>query len=506
MTQLLQVYDPKFSHVATIYETVFRPSGFVSYKDSDHRYLYSTTSEPLEMALYTRVRTNAISYTIKKFYREPNKSDNPPGIGYNAKKEAGVRIPAKDYERRVSFFSRPWFRAVSKTESVQGRVSYVTYEYSGWIRPVNGHFPLLTDYFPPKEKYFFLKDASQAQKQATINLYGSLHKRKDIELGVLLAEAKESLGTIAKGIYTLSRVIYALYAGRAGDAVKALKEHFGGSLKTRKKYLNRGKLNRLLIKQNKKPVRRSEYAANAWLELQFGWLPILSDIFKLIDIVEGSLGSEFQKSHLYFNGYGKTSKTYVDLPLEINPMVNDQWKLFDFELGEDPGNTRLTPYFTGTVVHKYAYNACFTVSNSYLSILAQLGLINPLSIAWEKVPLSFVFDWFLPVGRWIDHISADAGLQLIQLSSSEKFDVEGMVFRSWQRYSTDWNADSTTDVQPYIKRESGLVTSTVKQAWFTRRAEVADVLPPMPLPELQISEVLDLGKLVTALALLRRFA
>lgn len=30
-----------------------------------------------------------------------------------------------------------------------------------------------------------------------------------------------------------------------------------------------------------------------------------------------------------------------------------------------------------------------------------VGLMDPLSVAWELVPFSFVLDWFLPIGSWL---------------------------------------------------------------------------------------------------------
>lgn len=41
----------------------------------------------------------------------------------------------------------------------------------------------------------------------------------------------------------------------------------------------------------------------------------------------------------------------------------------------------------------------------------QLGLLNPAAIAWELVPFSFVLDWFIPVGTWINNISDYAGCE-----------------------------------------------------------------------------------------------
>lgn len=50
--------------------------------------------------------------------------------------------------------------------------------------------------------------------------------------------------------------------------------------------------------------------------------------------------------------------------------------------------------------------------------LNQLGLINPLSLAWELVPWSFVVDWFLPIGPVMQALSAPAGLIFVGGSNS----------------------------------------------------------------------------------------
>jgi hypothetical protein len=43
--------------------------------------------------------------------------------------------------------------------------------------------------------------------------------------------------------------------------------------------------------------------------------------------------------------------------------------------------------------------------------LSALGITNPLLIAWEVVPYSFVVDWVLPVGTWLESLDALLGYQ-----------------------------------------------------------------------------------------------
>lgn len=42
------------------------------------------------------------------------------------------------------------------------------------------------------------------------------------------------------------------------------------------------------------------------------------------------------------------------------------------------------------------------VMKEQLSLARSLGLLNPLSVAWERVPFSFVADWFIPIGNYLD--------------------------------------------------------------------------------------------------------
>jgi hypothetical protein len=44
------------------------------------------------------------------------------------------------------------------------------------------------------------------------------------------------------------------------------------------------------------------------------------------------------------------------------------------------------------------------------SFLAQTGFTNPINLAWEVVPYSFVVDWFIPIGPWLETLNAWQGL------------------------------------------------------------------------------------------------
>jgi len=75
-----------------------------------------------------------------------------------------------------------------------------------------------------------------------------------------------------------------------------------------------------------------------------------------------------------------------------------------------------------------------------LRSLNQLGLINPVSLAWELVPLSFVFDWFVPVGSVLQALTAPAGLIFVDGTVSCRNSLAGN-YNHWWDY-----ADATATV------------------------------------------------------------
>jgi hypothetical protein len=58
------------------------------------------------------------------------------------------------------------------------------------------------------------------------------------------------------------------------------------------------------------------------------------------------------------------------------------------------------------------YKTRVTVNSTMLRDFAQLGFSNPLNLAWELVPYSFVADWFIPIGAHLSNLDAYQGLSV----------------------------------------------------------------------------------------------
>lgn len=140
----------------------------------------------------------------------------------------------------------------------------------------------------------------------------------------------------------------------------------------------------------------------SWLEIQYGWSPLLSDILGSAQALAEaqSVGRRFK---LTVSGTGRDQ-----IVAPAGPIVQD-WPS-GFEL-VSPSGWELT---TSTKVV-----LCYELPSSMLPALSTLGLTNPAELIWEKLPYSFALDWVLPVGDWLSTLDAGAYLYFIEGSVSE---------------------------------------------------------------------------------------
>lgn len=137
--------------------------------------------------------------------------------------------------------------------------------------------------------------------------------------------------------------------------------------------------------------RMGKGAASDWLELQYGWLPLLGDIY--------GLHEEFNRSTV--------------IEAFRFSVVSEAWEPIEIE-GYNAGNSAGSSAMYDFIGRKY-YRCCLTweVSDDTYVIASRIGLTNPAEVAWNLVPWSFVADWFVPVGDWLGAMSAAIGLRFI---------------------------------------------------------------------------------------------
>ena len=203
-----------------------------------------------------------------------------------------------------------------------------------------------------------------------------------VNYGESLAESRQTLSMIAGTSMRVLRAFMAVRKGRFGQAAK-------------------------LLGVSKVPNTRS--ASEAWLAYQYGWAPLLSDIYDSHKLLKEGL----RKGPQLFS-------------------VQSGWSESAELADNDPQFSSASVVTSCKIRGKLWYR----VSDDSLSTLNQLGLINPLEVAWAILPWSFVIDWFIPVGNVLEAFSARMGISFHDGYRGVK--VESKVRKS------GWRASSAT--------------------------------------------------------------
>lgn len=147
-----------------------------------------------------------------------------------------------------------------------------------------------------------------------------------------------------------------------------------------------------------------------WLELQYGWKPLLSDVYGSVDA--------------------------------LTRRPSDNWIVTGTGLARERNNGVHSMEFTnagspaGQVdVSKSGWRGCYVridaiPENDLLMSLSSLGITNPALIGWELVPFSFVVDWFLPIGSFLESLDAMLGYGESYTSISAYAEMDAKINRT----------------------------------------------------------------------------
>lgn len=173
----------------------------------------------------------------------------------------------------------------------------------------------------------------------------------DFNAGIFLGEGRETFRTIAQRVGSFHAAFRALHQGRLQDAIRAV----GGN-------------------RNHHPSVRqalkSGDISSLWLEVQYGWKPMLSDLY------------EAQKAFRAHVTAARSHKFVVSRRIR-QPMIP------------------ALAYVTGSGSWSRTEAIRLRMYPDEATFLDLLGLDDPLSVLWEVTPFSFVADWFVPIGSYL---------------------------------------------------------------------------------------------------------
>lgn len=268
-----------------------------------------------------------------------------------------------------------------------------------------------------------------------------------------------------------------LYEGRktkkmVGDAVFTI----AGALSDVKKGRFAKAARRLGLAQPPKGAKPDRSLSQNWLEFRYGWGP------------------------LYYTIYGEMKRQY-DRMKNQEPVqrvsVKREGRIPDYEtllgntyVGYHGENLRFyhrvrSVQSQQVIAKQVVY---YKVHNQTLAEATSIGLTNPLLVAWELVPFSFVADWFVNVSDCLDAFDAWAGKTYLTGTKTTLVRAQRVSYGEW------------------VSATSGYTTAAFKPSKYkvTSVQTVREILSSPPSVSLNFSVGLTNRRLVDGLALIRQ--
>ena len=206
-------------------------------------------------------------------------------------------------------------------------------------------------------------------------------KSQDFHLGNFLAESRQTIGMVAGNARRIAKQVHN-FRRTSPAGWSAVKQFQRGNL----------------------PRSKWPCIPSAWLELQYGWIPLMSDI-------NGALHHLARRAR------------FGDIPVVVVKSTGKSSSLI--KSGPISGKAFSAVYKNEYEVnHRVKVTLAYGMADPQLAELSSLGLINPLEIVWEVIPYSFVVDWFLPIGGWLSALTADVGYSFISGTKSIKSEMK----------------------------------------------------------------------------------
>lgn len=305
----------------------------------------------------------------------------------------------------------------------------------------------------------FSIDVSSYEKLSMKNAtaIGALRKvgHRKASFGIMAAELKQTTSMIANRATSIYRAYKLARKGKFRSAADSMLDSLSGN--DRKSFVS------------SRGYRRSrDYVSdvgtagfNSWLEIQFGWLQLLKDATDAHNFLKNI--DDLRKLPRV-SGY--SSRVVRRASKHSGPT--------SLYTGSKFPSHRLPVMYNDTLEYVVKCRADYAIGNLDHFIADSFGLNNPLEIAWDLVPYSFVLDWFLPIGDSLAALNSTTGLTKMGDSVTE-FLVERREYRVLP------NVPSNLDRTWFTPVISGSMTRYLHKRSLTPLGLLA-VLPIIRLP------------------------
>lgn len=283
--------------------------------------------------------------------------------GYAAMSRRGrIKLPCNSFTMTIQ---KNWGNPYSEVTDFIYFSPYMTRDHSEYRFP-NSAILLTT----PGDAVHLSEAYTKARQRLASQVNGMA-----INLGQAFAERKQTAELIASTARRIVMAAVSLRKGRLGDFVNSLGIQSTGSIREAWKRVERTPPHRRL--------------ANHWVEFQYGWKPLLQDVYGAADLLSRHISDDAW--HHSARASGKADD-----------------KSYSSTVSSDYRTNALTVRTTNCRMA-----ARYRMNNSARVVLSSTGISNPALLAWELLPWSFVVDWFVPVGNYLESLTAFDGFDLV---------------------------------------------------------------------------------------------
>lgn len=244
---------------------------------------------------------------------------------------------------------------------------------------------------------------------------------------------------LGENLLTLGQTVR-MFTSKADLLRKALE--YGMSVKSWRKLLSKSA-------RDLKHAGPLSVAASNYLEYVYGLKPLMSDLHTLHQMLKRHSNSDLLLKATGSSSRDNTGYTGIFGPYSYTKVT-----------------ARSSRYTRKTRCTLWAR---IDPNHQGLRAANQLGLVNPLALAWEMVPYSFVVDWFIPVGPVLYALSARAGLRFVSGTlSSRATEVQDLIYRTSAFDCDSSNFDKRrpwSESFPSVTRTRNVFSRSVYKDW-----------------------------------------
>lgn len=271
----------------------------------------------------------------------------------------------------------------SKSSSITRQYPvHVNSGYEGETRVVPDYWYIqgMTPVYESLPTLFTANDQIKLVNKLREKLQGS-----DFNMSVFLGEGHQTLRLLGDSAIRIAKSVHYL---RSGDVAGTFRSLFEGT--TRKPLVGQKKE---LFGKDASYVAKN--ASSIWLEIQYGWLPLLNDAEECAKSLAHALNVPFKQT---YRAARVVEREFPQVAGTVGPF-------------SDKREAQATHSHVRSLIARVAEKP---------SVLAQLGLLDPELVAWELVPFSFVADWFIPIGQWMEARGAASRLTGTFITSDKR--------------------------------------------------------------------------------------